>query len=221
LNTLNLTEQQKIRIGACAWSFDEWRGIFYPAELPASRWLEFYSQYFSAVEIDSTFYHVPDEAKVHRWVEQTPSSFRFTCKLSREVTHVRRLRDCRDELAAFFRAIEPLESKLEVILIQLPPSFAPKDGRQFLWEFLEQLPRAFRFAIEFRHPGWHRPRIIHLLEKLRVCWVWADTSRLNERNLPPFEFLPNTTDFIYLRLLGDYATKYGRDGDVPSLVENG
>ena len=82
-----------------------------------------------------------------------------------------------------------------------------------LRDFLEQLPRDFRFAIEFRHPGWHRPQVIHLLEKHRVCWVWADTSPLNERNLAPFEFLPDTTDFLYLRLLGDYTTKYDRDGE--------
>jgi uncharacterized protein YecE (DUF72 family) len=73
------------------------------------------------------------------------------------------------------------------------------------------LPRDFRFAIEFRHPGWHRPQFIHLLEKYRICWVWADTSPLNERNLAPFEFQPCTTDFLYVRLLGDYTTKY--DGD--------
>ena len=66
--------------------------------------------------------------------------------------------------------------------------------------------------IEFRHAGWHRPQFIRLVEKYRICWVWADTTPLNERNLAPFEFLPCTTDFLYLRLLGDYATKYDVDG---------
>jgi uncharacterized protein YecE (DUF72 family) len=122
------------------------------------------------------------------------------------------LRDCRAELNEFLNAIEPLVHKLQVVLIQLPPSFTPKEGRQPLRKFLEQLPRDFRFAIEFRHPGWHRPQIISLLEKHRVCWVWSDTSPLNERNLAPFEFLPRTADFLYLRLLGDYATKYDNDG---------
>jgi uncharacterized protein YecE (DUF72 family) len=210
---LNLTAQQKIRLGACAWSFEEWRGNFYPADLPPARWLEFYSHYFPAVEIDSTFYNAPAEASVRRWVEHTPAAFRFACKLPREITHGCRLRDCSAELTAFLRAIEPLGPKLQVILIQLPPSFSPRDGRTPLRGFLEQLPRDFRFAIEFRHPGWHRPQIIHLLEKHRVCWVWADTSPLNERNLAPFEFLPRTTDFLYLRLLGDYTTKYDRAGE--------
>jgi uncharacterized protein YecE (DUF72 family) len=209
---LNLTDQQKIRIGASAWSFDEWRRAFYPPDLPESRWLEFYARYFPTVEIDSTFYRAPAENTAGRWLDTTPATFRFACKLPREITHACRLHDCRVELNAFLRAIEPLAPKLQVILIQLPPSFAPKDGRQTLRKFFEQLPRHFRFAVEFRHAGWHRPQIIRLLEKYRVCWVWADTSALNERNLAPFEFLPCTTDFLYLRLLGDYATKYDRDG---------
>ena len=212
LTSLNLTDQQKIRIGACAWSFEDWRGAFYPPDLPDSQLLEFYARYFPAVEVDSTFYGAPAENTVRRWVEMTSTVFRFSCKLPREITHTRRLRDCAAELNSFLRAMEPLAPKLQVILIQLPPSFALKDGKQALHKFLEQLPRDFRFAIEFRHAGWHRPQIIRLLEKYRICWVWADTTPLNERNLAPFEFLPRTADFLYLRLLGDYATKYDVDG---------
>ena len=155
---------------------------------------------------------LPAADLARRWVEMTPANFRFACKLPRTITHVCRLRDCAAELNQFCRAIEPLEPKLQVVLIQLPPSFTPKDGKPALRAFLRQLPKSFRFAIEFRHPGWHRPQIIGLLEKYRICWVWADTTPLNERNLAPFEFLPRTADFLYLRLLGDYATKYGADG---------
>ena len=209
---MNLSAQQKIRIGTCAWSFEEWRGNFYPADLPPSRWLEFYARYFPTVEIDSTFYSAPSETTVIRWADMTPASFRFVCKLPRAITHERGLRDCQEELTQFLRALEALGEKLHVVLIQLPPFFTPKNGRQALRTFLEQLPRDFRFAIEFRDPGWHRPQHIHLVEKHRVCWVWADTSPLNERNLAPFEFLPRTADFLYLRLLGDYATKYDSDG---------
>ena len=209
---MNLNSQQKIRLGACAWSYDEWRGPFYPADLPAERRLEFYAHYFPAVEIDSTFYQPPSNSSALRWIESTPASFRFTCKLPRAITHACGLRDCSAELSAFLQTLEPLASKLRVILIQLPPSFAPKEGQPVLRSFLEQLPRDFRFAIEFRHPGWHRPQVVRLLEKHRVCWVWADTSPLNERNLAPFELWPNTTDFIYVRLLGDYSTKYDGDG---------
>jgi uncharacterized protein YecE (DUF72 family) len=209
---LNLSDQQKIRIGSCAWSFQDWRGVFYPPDLPESRWLEFYANYFPAVEVDSSFHAAPAEDTVRRWVEMTPPAFRFTCKLPRQITHACRLRNCEAELSSFLRAIEPLGPKLQVILIQLPPSLAPRDGKPALRKFLAQLPRDLRFAIEFRHTGWHRPQFIRLLEKYRICWVWADTTSLNERNLAPFEFLPCTTDFLYLRLLGDYATKYDVDG---------
>jgi uncharacterized protein YecE (DUF72 family) len=209
---LNLFEQQKIRIGSCAWSFEDWRGVFYPHDLPESHWLEFYAGYFPAVEVDTTFHAAPAEATLRRWAEMTPAGFRFTCKLPRQITHICRLRDCGAELSSFLRAIELLGPKLQVILIQLPPSLTPADGKHALRKFLAQLTRDFRFAIEFRHTGWHRPQFIRLVEKYRICWVWSDTTPLNERNLAPFEFLPCTTDFLYLRLLGDYATKYGVDG---------
>ncbi len=210
---MNLVEQQKIRIGTCAWSFDEWSGPLYPVDWPTNRWLEFYSRYLPTVEVDSTFYRAPAEEIARRWVEMTPSHFRFTCKLPKEITHERRLHDCSRELTAFLRALEPMASKLSVVLIQLPPSYRPTAEKSELRHFLAQLPSDFRFAIEFRHAGWHRPHFIRLLEKHRVCWVWADTSPLNERNLAPFEFQPLTTDFIYLRLLGDTLTKYDANGE--------
>ena len=209
---MNLNRQQKIRIGACAWNFEDWREVFYPRDLPESRWLEFYARHFPTVEIDSTFYAPPGPDAVRRWLDITPSHFRFSCKLPREITHQCKLRDCSAELNGFLRAVEALAPKLHIILVQLPSSFLPKEGKVPLRSFVEQLPRDFRFAIEFRHPGWHRPQFIHLLEKHRICWVWADTSPLNERNLAPFEFQPRTTDFLYVRLLGDYTTKYDRAG---------
>ena len=208
---MNLNQQQKIRIGACAWQFQDWQNVFYPSELPESHWLEFYARHFPTVEIDSTFYAAPGPEMVRRWLDLTPSHFRFSCKLPREITHRCKLRDCSAELNGFLRAIEALAPKLHIILVQLPPSFLPKEGKVPLRSFVEQLPRDFRFAIEFRHPGWHRPQFIHLLEKYRICWVWTDTSPLNERNLAPFEFQPRTTDFLYLRLLGDTAREH--DGD--------
>ena len=185
---------------------------FYPPDLPESQWLEFYANYFPAVEVDSTFSCRPGRRDHPSLGRNDSGCFSFRLQASpRDHAHLPTV-DCTAELSSFLRAIEPLAPKLQVILIQLPPSFAPKDGKTALRKFLEQLPRDFRFAIEFRHPGWHRPQFIRLLEKYRICWVWADTTPLNERNLAPFEFLPCTTDFLYLRLLGDYATKYDVDG---------
>ena len=145
---MNLIDQQRIRIGSCAWSFEDWRGVFYPHDLPESHWLQFYAEYFPTVEVDSTFHAAPAEKSVRHWAEETPASFRFACKLPRQITHICRLRDCAPELISFLRAIELLGPKLQVILIQLPPSFAPNDGKAALSKFLHQLPRDFRFAIE-------------------------------------------------------------------------
>jgi uncharacterized protein YecE (DUF72 family) len=209
---LNLNQQHKIRIGSCAWGFHEWREVFYPGGLPTSEWLSWYARFFPTVEIDSTFYAAPQPGTVLRWLEETPSHFRFSCKLPRQITHRCRLHDCSKELMEFLQVMEPLAHKLHVILVQLPPVFSPREGKARLRSFLGQLPHDFRFAVEFRHAGWHRPEIIRLLEKHRVSWVWADTSPLNERNLAPFEFQPRTTDFLYVRLLGDYSTKYDGEG---------
>ena len=209
---MNLNEQQKIRIGTCGWAHREWRDSFYPADLPEELWFEFYARYFPAVELDSTFSRAPAPEEVVRWAESTPASFRFSCKLPRSITHDCRLRDCTAEFSAFLRALEPLGSKLHVILIQLPPTFGPKEGKPALLNLLKQLPRDFRFAIDFRHPGWHRREIVHLLQRHRVCWSWCDLSPLNQRNFAPFAFWPHTTDFLYVRLLGDVTTRYDREG---------
>src|SRR3954465_12715315 len=103
---LNLNDQQKIRLGTCAWKHKEWRGSFYPPELPDEQWLEHYARYLPAVEIDSTFAGAPDEATVLRWTAVTPASFRFTCKLPRSITHNCGLQDCTREFTAFLRAME-------------------------------------------------------------------------------------------------------------------
>src|SRR5438045_9398748 len=89
---MNLNRQQKIRIGACAWSFEDWREVFYPRDLPESRWLEFYARHFSTIEIDSTFYTAPGPEAVRRWLAISPSHFCFSCKLPPVITHICKMR---------------------------------------------------------------------------------------------------------------------------------
>jgi uncharacterized protein YecE (DUF72 family) len=201
-----------IKIGTCAWSFDDWRGAFYPPQLPHSRWLEFYARHFSAVEVDSTFYHTPGAHAVAHWLDQTPDAFCFVCKAPREVTHEAKLRDCREKMEAFLEGIAPLRAKLGCVLIQLPPGFSPRHDETALRDFIFHLPLDFRYAVEFRHADWHLPRIVHLFEQHRICWVWNDTTPLDAQNRAAFEFLPQTTDFLYVRLMGDLGTKYHGDG---------
>ena len=116
----------RLSVGTCAWSFEDWRGVFYPEHLPAGERLAFYSRHFGAVEIDSTFYHAPSPAVAEHWLEITPPDFVFTAKVPREITHERKLRDSADALAAFLAALEPLGEKLACVLVQLPPFFTPQ-----------------------------------------------------------------------------------------------
>ena len=207
-----MSHEAHIHIGTCAWSYDDWRGVFYPEHLPQAKWLEFYARYLPAVEVDSTFYHVPTAHAVAHWHEVTPPHFRFACKLPREITHERKLRDAADALAEFLTALEPLGEKLACVLVQLPPFFTPQHDAAALREFVRELPGGVRFAIEFRHAGWHAPRFAHLLEEHGVCWVWSDATVLAEQAEGAFEFQPDTADFAYVRLMGDLEKKYGADG---------
>lgn len=208
LRVLDTITQRKIKIGACAWCCDDWRGVFYPEHLPQNQWLGFYARHFPAIEVDSTFYRLPGVKAVARWIEQTPDDFRFACKMPGQITHEMRLRGCGEKVAEFLEGIEPLRTKLGCVLIQLPPAFTPRQDEQTLKDFLAALPPSIRFAIEFRHADWHLPHIVHYLEDRRICWVWSDTTNLDEQNLGAFEPLPQTTDFIDIRLLGSSGAKH-------------
>jgi uncharacterized protein YecE (DUF72 family) len=203
-----LNTDQPIAIGTCAWTYADWRGTFYPEHLPEPERLAFYARYFSALEVDSTFYHAPAAHAVAHWSEVTPAHFRFFCKMPREITHERKLREAGDALAEFLTALEPLGEKLACILIQLPPFFTLKRDESALRDFVRALPAVVRFAIEFRHASWHIPRIAHLLEEHRVCWAWSDMTPLESQAEGAFAFLPDTADLAYIRLMGDIAQKY-------------
>ncbi len=201
-----------IHIGTCAWTYDDWRGVFYPEHLPAADRLAFYARSFSAVEVDSTFYHIPTPHVCEHWAEVTPPGFRLTCKVPREITHDHKLRDAGEPLAAFLRAVERLGEKLGCLLVQLPPWFHPKHDEHALREFIHGLPGGFRWAVEFRDAEWHLPRFVHLLESHRVAWVWNDLSPLAQADAAAFGFLPATADFALVRLMGDLETKYDAGG---------
>jgi len=206
-------QSHSVHLGSCAWTFDDWRGSFYPVDLPADRWLAWYARVFNAVEIDSTFYANPPAATVARWLGEAPAHFRFTCKAPKTITHELRLRDCDALLAGFLEAIRPLHGHLGPILLQLPPSFAPARDATALRDFVLALPNGWRFAIEFRHPDWHRPHFVKLLEDHGVCWAWSDMTSVADQEQGPFGFLPETADFLYVRLMGDRRTEYGDGGE--------
>jgi uncharacterized protein YecE (DUF72 family) len=202
----------KITVGTCAWSYEDWRGVFYPEHLPAAERLEFYGKHLPAVEVDSTFYHAPTPHVAAHWAQVTPPAFAFSCKLPREITHERKLRDCAGPLHEFLGSLQPLGPKLWCVLAQLPPFFQPSHDEAALRDFVRHLPQGVRFAIEFRHPDWHHPRIAHLLSEHGVAWAWNDLTALDHQAEGAFEFLPDTADFIYVRLMGDLERKYDPQG---------
>lgn len=208
----DMSDLSKIVVGTCGWSFEDWRGVLYPTHLPSGERLEFYSRHFGAVEVDSTFYGPPSMHAVAHWLDSTPDAFRFTIKAPREITHERKLRNVHDHLNEFLAALAPLRRKIACVLLQLPPHFSIRHDESALREFVRELPEDFRFAVEFRNPDWQMPRIAHLLEAHRICWVWSDATSLETQQTAAFGFLPTTTDFLYLRLLGDLTGEIQTDG---------
>src|SRR5258708_507301 len=139
----------QIRIGTSGYSYKEWKGSFYPEDLPASGMLAYYAERFSTVEINNTFYRMPTEALVAGWADGTPESFSFVLKAPQRITHMLRLKNVADTVARFLKVAAELGKKQGPLLFQLPPNFKKDTPR--LVDFLELVPRTVRAAFEFRH----------------------------------------------------------------------
>src|SRR5438067_7427601 len=156
-----------ILIGTQGWNYAAWEGPLYPPGTRPSEFLPTYARAFRAVEVDFTFYAVPDARAVRAWAERTPPEFTFALKMLKEVTHERRLRDADDLVRDFLDRARQLGPKLGPILLQMGPDFAPEE-LPALAEFLPALPRDLRFAVEVRQSGWMRAGVLaRLLELLR------------------------------------------------------
>ena len=207
-----MAEATKIHLGTCAWAYEDWRDVFYPAHLPSGERLAYYARIFRSVEIDSTFYSAPSLHVAEHWLECTPEEFVFSAKIPREITHDRKLRDCGELLRGFLDRMEPLRPKMGALLIQLPPYFTLEHDEQAFREFVRILPRDWRFAIEFRASDWHLPRTAHLLEEHGVAWAWIDSTGPEQGSEGALEFRPRTAKFAYVRLMGDLDAKYDAGG---------
>jgi len=178
--------------GTSGFSFKEWKGPFYPEKLKADEMLSYYASRLPAVEINNTFYRLPDRSLLERWRDQVPENFRFAVKTSRRITHVKRLKDCEDEAARFFGAVDALGERLGAVLVQLPPQFRVDVER--LERFLDLVPEDVPAAFEFRHASWREPTVIDVLSSRGAAWVTVD-----DEDAEPGE-LPRTASFTYLRL---------------------
>jgi uncharacterized protein YecE (DUF72 family) len=180
-------------IGTSGWHYDDWQGRFYPEKLPKSQWLEYYAGNFPTVELNNTFYRLPSEKAVSNWNNNVPSGFIFAVKVSRFITHVKKLRDTGEAIASFMSRIKGLQEKLGPLLYQLPPGMHRND--EILEDFLSSLPTGFRHVIEFRHESWLTDRIFEILRKHDSGFCVFDMPGLACPVLA-------TADFAYIRFHG-------------------
>ncbi len=182
----------KLHVGTSGYSYKEWKGNFYPEDLPAKEMLSFYSRRLPAVEINNTFYRLPQPSMMENWKQQVPSRFRFSIKAAQRITHIKRLKNVEDETSYLLETAALLEQRLGVILFQLPPNMKKDAGR--LKDFLGFLPADTRAAFEFRHESWFDDETIALLRGKDCALVVSDTDE------KPLSEISSTASWGYLRL---------------------
>jgi uncharacterized protein YecE (DUF72 family) len=197
-----LKNQDDVHIGTSGWHYDHWKGTFYPQDMRAEDFLSYYCQQFNTVEINNSFYQLPDAETLAEWRDTVPKGFIFSVKASRYITHMKKLKDPQEPVETFMERIKVLEAKLGPILFQLPPNWNINPER--LNAFLDQLPAGYQYTFEFRDPSWFEQSIYEALEKHNAAFCMY---HLSHRISPK----PVTSDFIYIRLHGPddaYQGKY-------------
>ena len=177
-------------IGTSGWQYQSWKGRFYPPDLRQAGWLEHYAARFQVVEVNNAFYRLPEASTFAKWAERTPDDFIVGVKMSRYLTHIKRLADPTEPVARFFERARHLGRKLGPVLLQLPPNLAANHER--LEATLAQVPPAVRVAVEFRHDSWYTDETRALLEAKGAALCLADSPR---RTTPVWR----TADWGYLR----------------------
>jgi uncharacterized protein YecE (DUF72 family) len=178
-------------IGTSGFQYAEWKGKFYPEDLPAAKMLPFYAEHFPTTEINYTFHRIPSPKTIENWKQQTPARFRFGLKALQKITHFARLRDCADTLRYFHDVTLALGEKLGPVLFQLPPNF--KRDTILLADFVNSLPGDLRAAFEFRHESWFTDEVYEALKERGAVLCIAEMEEMTTPAVP-------TADWGYLRL---------------------
>jgi uncharacterized protein YecE (DUF72 family) len=196
-------------IGTSGWVYKHWKEIFYPGKMPASKWLHYYSSIFPVTEINNCFYRLPSQETVLKWMAEVPKDFLFCPKMSRFLTHMKKLRDPEEPLERFFSVFEVMKKQMGPVLIQLPHMV------KFNYEITEHFYRLlkfeygqYRFVMEVRHESWMEEKSLTLMTKYDIGFVISHSAGF----FPYLEMV--TAEDIYLRLHGPaelYASSYSDD----------
>lgn len=188
------------RVGCSGWQYKHWRGDFYRDDLPQSRWFEHYATVFDTVEINNSFYRLPEASTFARWAFRAPARFVFAVKASRFLTHMKKLKDPEEPIERLFSRMRPLGRHLGPVLYQLPPGFK-RDQHRFE-AFLDALPKGVRHVVEFRDPSWYADDVLRALERHGAALCLHDmrgSATVRERVGP----------FVYVRFHGASGTYSG------------
>ncbi len=183
----------KYFVGTSGWHYEHWREVFYPGDLPKARWLEFYANRFATVELNNSFYRLPSEGAFGSWRDSTPHDFVFAVKVSRFITHVKRLRNADEPLQNFLSRARLLREKLGPLLYQLPPNMKRND--ETLRSFLSLLPQELEHVFEFRNESWFDDEAFQILRQHNIGLCVFDMPDLTTP-------IVTTADFAYIRFHG-------------------
>ncbi len=200
----------EVKVGCTGWSYEGWLGTFYPKTLQSSNWLRYYSGIFSVTEINSTYYRTPNQAVTKKWLYDTPLDFQFSAKFPSVITHDKRLRNVKSHVGEFLSALRPLENKIFGLVLQLPPTLSFEEAKPGLEELFAFLPKNYHYPIEGRHESWFYDESIEYLLENNHCLVWNEITGIENP-------APITSDFIYLRLIGDRIIS---DSEFGKVVRN-
>ena len=188
--------KDKVRIGCSGWWYKDWSGIFYSSDLPAKDYLKFYSQVFNCVEIDSSFYRIPNQFMIEQWKRVTPEGFVFSPKMPKKITHENKLENFESTLTYFYSVVGKLGTKLGPIVAQLPPSIKVDKHMGAMEKFVDFLNPKYKHTIEFRHKSWFTPKVYRMLEDHNIAMTWSLNQYLETppevlRSSPTFEWSVN------------------------------
>ena len=195
-----------LHLGTIGWSYNFWKGNFYPNKTASKDFLTYFGTQFNTVEVDSTFYRIPTQQTVTNWKRQTPKDFIFSLKFPQVITHVKMLKDCPRETNVFLDRAELLGEKLGHLLMQFPPNFGIEHLPD-LTDFLRMLPKLYRYVVEVRNKTWLNQEFYSLLRDNKVAMAWTDSPIL----APISEV---TSDFFYVRWEGDRKKVQGTLGKI-------